>query len=254
MNGIFDSHAHYNDPAFENDADAVITNLFENGVFGIMNVGYNYQSIELAQNQANKYENIWFAAGIHPHDSADLDADYIERLSKYASDRKCAAIGEIGLDYFRNSSPKIVQQRVFERQLKLAEQLDMPVIIHSREATRDTLDILKQHSCKGVVHCFSSSAQTAEEVLKLGYYIGFTGVVTFNNAKKAVEAAKAVPLERLLVETDCPYMAPVPHRGERCTSDMIEFTAAKLAEIKGVTAQELIDITRENAKRLYRIK
>ena len=143
------------------------------------------------------------------------------------------------------------QYKMTERQERMIENERNEA---AREATRDTLDILKQHSCKGVVHCFSSSAQTAEEVLKLGYYIGFTGVVTFNNAKKAVEAAKAVPLERLLVETDCPYMAPVPHRGKRCTSDMIEFTAAKLAEIKGVTAQELIDITRENAKRLYRIK
>jgi TatD DNase family protein len=179
--------------------------------------------------------------------------DYLDTLKELSKDQRCVAIGEIGLDYFRNLSPKDTQKRVFIEQLGLAQSLDMPVIIHTRDATQDTLEILKKYNVKGVVHCFSDSAETAKVLLKMGYHIGFTGVVTFNNARKAIEAVNVVPMDRLLLETDCPYMAPVPNRGKRCTSDMISFTATKIAEIKGLSPQETVDITCENTCKLFKI-
>ena len=166
---------------------------------------------------------------------------------------KVAALGEIGLDYHWDEPPRDIQREAFERQLKLAVRLDIPVIIHSRDATEDTMRLLAQYRPKGVMHCFSGSAETAKEVVKLGMYVGFTGVVTFKNARRALEAAAVVPIDRLLLETDCPYMAPVPFRGKRTTSDMIAYSAEVLARVKGISAQELIDRTRENAMRLFNI-
>lgn len=254
-NGIFDSHAHYNDPAFSGDADEVLSSLFENGVSYIVNVGYNIGITKLARAQSAKYPNLYFAAGIHPEEALSLPVDYLSQLKELSLDPKCAAIGEIGLDYHRDEVSHELQKHIFGEQLELARSLKLPVIVHSRDAAQDTLDIIKAHGYhNGVVHCFSGSAQTAKALVDLGWYIGFTGVVTFKNAKKAVSAAEAVPADRLLVETDCPYMAPVPYRGKRCTSDMIYYTAEKLAEIKGMTVQELISITCDNAKRLYNIK
>ena len=167
-------------------------------------------------------------------------------------DRVCA-LGEIGLDYHYDNTDKAIQAEVFEKQLELAKKLSRPVIIHSRDACEDTMNILKKHLPRGVLHCFSGSAETAAEVVKLGMYVGFTGVLTFKNAKKALAACEAVPLDRLLLETDCPYMAPVPYRGKRCDSTMLRFTAEKMAEIKGVSTEELIKITKQNAETLFGI-
>ena len=251
MKNIFDSHAHYNNPRFARDSDETIISMHQNGVNGIINVGYDLKVTEIAQKQAQKYPFMWFSAGIHPHDAAEVPSDYLSKLKNFSIDPKCVAIGEIGLDYFRNLSPKDVQKKVFIEQLDLAVECDLPVIIHTRDATKHTLDILSQYNLRGVVHCFSSSAETAKKLVSMGWYIGFTGVITFENAKRASEAAAVVPLDRLLVETDCPYMAPNPHRGKRCTSDMIAFTAEKLGEIHGLSGQKILDITNKNASDLF---
>lgn len=252
---IFDSHAHYNDPAFNEDYVEVLDCLPQKGVECVVNVGYNLDISRLAQKQSTEYPYVYFTAGIHPHDCENLPRDYLEQIKLLAQDEKCVAIGEIGLDYCRNEVPHDLQKKVFLEQMSLAKSMNIPVIIHTREATLDTLEAIKLCDYNnGVVHCFSSSAETATELVKLGWYIGFTGVVTFSNAKKAVRAAEAVPLDKLLVETDCPYMAPVPYRGKRCTSDMIIYTAEKLAEIKGISTEQMLNITSENAKRLYKIE
>lgn len=255
VNNIFDSHAHYNDPAFNEDADEILSALPSKGISYIVNVGYSIDISKYALEQSEKYPFLYFSAGIHPHESDELPSDYISQLESIAKHPKCVAIGEIGLDYFRNEIDHNIQKKVFNEQIELAKALNKPIIIHSREAMSDTFEVLKTADYNnGVVHCFSGSAESATELVKMGFYIGFTGVVTFNNAKKAVKAAQAVPLDRLLVETDCPYMAPVPNRGKRCTSDMIFNTAEKLAEIKGISTQELLDITNANAMRMYGIK
>lgn len=254
LHGIFDSHAHYDDNRFADDRDELFNRMHQGPVAALINVGCDLPSSKRSIALAKQYPFVYAAAGIHPEESVNVDGDYIDRLAELAAEQKVVAIGEIGLDYHYDNTVKPVQKRVFEHQLKLAERLDLPVIIHSRDAVQDTIDILKNANCRGVLHCFSGSAETAKIYLEMGYYLGFTGVVTFPNAKKAVESAKAVPLDRLLLETDCPYMAPVPHRGERCTSDLIAHTAAKIAEIKGLSTQELINIARENTCRLFGIE
>ena len=255
LTGIFDSHSHYNDEDFDADLPQVVEMLRQNGVCGAANVGYNAAASQKARQLCEQYPGFfWYSAGIHPYDAgeaADGDLDVIREL---ANDPRCVAVGEIGLDYFRDLCPKDRQKAYFEAQLSLAEKLCKPVIIHTRDATKDTLDILSRHTARGVVHCFSGSAETAKELVRQGWHIGFTGVVTFKNARKILEAAQAVPVERLLLETDCPYMAPVPHRGKRCTSDMIAWTAQAIAGLKGVSAQELVDAARANTLRLFGIE
>lgn len=251
---IFDSHAHYNDDAFSNDADEVLTRLFAGDVAYIVNVGCNIEATKLAKAQSERYERLYYSAGIHPEDALGLPDDYLDEIRSLALGEKCVAIGEIGLDYHWDSVPRELQKKVFTEQLILAKELSKPVIIHSRDAMGDTLEIIKSVGYySGVVHCYSGSAETAKELVSLGWYIGFTGVVTFNNAKKAVKSAAAVPMNRLLVETDCPYMAPVPHRGKRCTSDMIYHTACALAEIKQTDVDTILNATCENAKQMYGI-
>ncbi len=254
LHGIFDSHAHYDDRRFADDRDELLSRMHQGPVAALINVGCDLPSSQKSITLAKQYPFVYAAVGIHPEESVNADGDYIDRLTALAKEQKVVAIGEIGLDYHYEDTVKPVQKRVFEHQLRLAERLGLPVIIHSRDAAKDTIDVLKSANNRGVLHCYSGSAETAKIYLELGYYIGFTGVVTFPNAKKAVEAAKAVPLDRILLETDCPYMAPVPRRGERCTSDLIAHTAAKIAEIKGIPVQEMIDIARENTCRLFRIK
>ncbi len=251
---IFDSHAHYNDDAFANDAAEVLTRLFEGDVAYIVDVGCNIEASKLAKAQSEQYERLYYSAGIHPEDALGLPDNYLDEIRSLACGEKCVAIGEIGLDYHWDTVPRGLQKKVFTEQLMLAKELSKPVIIHSRDAMGDTLEIIKSVGYySGVVHCFSGSAETAKELVSLGWYIGFTGVVTFNNAKKAVKAAAAVPMNRLLVETDCPYMAPVPHRGKRCTSDMIYHTASALAEIKQTDVDSILNATLENAKQMYGI-
>ena len=190
--------------------------------------------------------------GIHPENAAKLPENWESELEALLKRDKVVALGEIGLDYhYPDGAPKDVHREVFIKQLEAAKRLNKPVVIHSRDASGDTLDILKEYKPRGVLHCFSGSAETAREVVKLGMYIGFTGVLTFKNSKKARAACEAVPTDRLLLETDCPYMAPVPHRGERCDSSMIAFTAAAMAEIKGVSTEEMIETARKNGERLF---
>lgn len=254
INNIFDTHAHYADSAFDEDREAVLAELPSKGVSYVMLASSSVKDTAENAQLAGCYDYIYAASGVHP-ESVDTDPeDYLNIVRKTAlSSPKIKAIGEIGLDYHYEGYDREKQIRFFEEQIVLAKELGLPIIVHSRDATEDTMTLLKKHRPQGILHCFSGSAETAKEVIKLGMYIGFTGVITFKNAKKAIKALEAVPLDRLLLETDCPYMAPVPFRGKRCDSSMIAYTAEKAAEIKGISVQELVDITCENAKRIYSI-
>ena len=248
---IFDTHAHYLKEDFGDELEPLLDELPQKGVERVLAIGYDIKSSKEEISLAERYSYIWATAGIHPENAAEIPEDWEAELERLLSHEKVAALGEIGLDYHYPEPPRDVQQRIFRRQLELAAKHNKPVVIHSRDASGDTLEILKEYKPRGVVHCFSGSAETAREVVKLGMYIGFTGVLTFKNAKKAVEACAAVPTDRLLLETDCPYMAPVPFRGKRCDSSMIRFTAEKMAEIKGVSTEEMIETARENGEKLF---
>ncbi len=254
MNNIFDTHAHYADRAFDEDRFELLDKLPEMGVKYIMLASSSVEDTAENAAIAQKYGYIYAASGVHPESVDENPENYLDIVREIAlSSPKIKAIGEIGLDYHYDGYSREKQLKLFEEQLILAKELDLPVIVHSRDACEDTLNMLKKHRPRGVVHCFSGSAETAKEIIKLGMYIGFTGVLTFKNAKKALKALEEVPLDKLLLETDCPYMAPVPFRGKRCDSSMIAYTAAAAAEIKGIDTQEIIDITCENGKRFYGI-
>ena len=259
MQNIFDSHAHYDDPRFDEDRDALLGSMAEHGVRAIMNVGNTHHANLAGIELAKQYPFIYCSIGIHPDQAAEIAAqnsrEYLDVIARQLSYEKAMALGEIGLDYYYDdASPRDVQRKIFEEQLALAKDLDVPVIIHNRDAHQDTLELLNKYRPKGIVHCFSGSAEVAKEMLRLGMYIGFTGVITFKNARRAVEAAAEVPLDRLLIETDCPYMAPEPFRGKRCDSTMLTQMAQKLAEIKGVEPQQLADQTFANACTVYGIR
>ena len=253
MNNIFDSHAHYTDKAFNDDRENMLGSLKESGICGVINCGADLESSENSMVLSREYDYIYFACGIHPEEVDGLPDNYIDILRQMAKDEKCVAIGEIGLDYYWRQDNKDLQKKVFEEQILLARELDLPIIVHDREAHEDTLNILKKHKPKGVLHCFSGSVETAKEVLKLGMYIGLGGAVTFKNAKKPVEVAEMLPLDRLLLETDCPYMAPVPMRGKRNNSAYIQYVAEKIGEIKGLNPQEITDEATKNTKKLIGI-
>ncbi len=251
---IFDTHSHYADSAFDGDRDELLAALPDKGVRFAALAGSSMQDSAENVALAQKYGYIYAAVGVHPESVDETPSDYREKLTELVkSSEKVRAIGEIGLDYHYENYDRDKQILFFRQQLELARELSLPVIVHSRNASEDTLDILKEYRPAGVVHCFSGSAEVAKEVIKLGMYIGFTGVLTFKNAKKALRALEAVPLDRLLLETDCPYMAPEPLRGRRCDSSMICYTAEKAAQIKGVSTQELLDITCRNGMDLYHI-
>ena len=218
---------------------------------GVVNAASDLDSSWAGIRLARRWPFFHCGVGVHPQQSAEAPADYLDQLRRLARDPAVCAIGEIGLDYYYDYSPKEIQLRLFEEQLHLARELNLPVIIHDRDAHGDTLDLLRRLRPAGVVHCFSGSAQMAREVVELGMYVGFTGVVTFKNARRALEAAAQVPLDRLLIETDCPYMAPEPHRGRRCDSRLLPYTAQALAQVKGIPVQELLNRTCENARRLF---
>ena len=252
--GIFDTHAHYDDEKFDEDRDTVLKNIFEHGVSLVVDPACDLESCEKTLELSSKYDFIYSAVGIHPHSAeSDGNGDWIEKIREFAKNKKVVAIGEIGLDYHYDFSPREKQKEVFAAQLALANELDLPVIIHDREAHADTLELVKKYRPKGIIHCFSGSAETAKEFLKLGMYIGFTGSVTFKNANKLLLAAEVVPEDRILLETDSPYMAPVPYRGQRCDSSLIPATAERLAEIRGTDAQTLINKAFENGCRIYGI-
>lgn len=250
IHGIFDSHAHYDDARFDEDRDALLSSLPGKGVCGIIDIGCDLESSRKAVALAEKYPYVWAAVGYHPEQAALRTDEGVAELRQLLSHPKVVAIGEIGLDYYWPEPDHETQKRVLIEQLKLARELQKPVILHVRDASEDALTILKAHPVRGVMHCFSGSPETAREVLKLGLYIGFTGVLTFKNARKPVEACAAVPLDRLLLETDCPYMAPEPFRGKECHSGMIRFTAQKVADIKQVPLEEVLRITEQNARAL----
>lgn len=251
---IFDTHSHYADSAFDGDRDELLAALPDKGVRFAALAGSSMQDSAENVALAQKYGYIYAAVGVHPESVDEIPSDYREKLTELVkSSEKVRAIGEIGLDYHYENYDRDKQILFFRQQLELARELSLPVIVHSRNASEDTLDILKEYRPAGVVHCFSGSAEVAREVIKLGMYIGFTGVLTFKNAKKALRALEAVPLDRLLLETDCPYMAPEPLRGRRCDSSMICYTAEKAAQIKGVSTQELLDITCRNGMDFYHI-
>lgn len=248
---ITDTHAHYDDEAFDSDRDELLTRLFSESCEKIVSLGCNIEKSRYNLSLAEKYDNLYAAVGVHPENIDDVDENYLNELRKLASHPKAKAIGEIGLDYHWEGFDKEKQARFFREQLSLANELDMPVCVHTRDCTKDALDILREYKPKGVMHCFSGSIDTAREILSLGMMISFTGLLTFRNAKKAAEAAAYIPLDRIMLETDCPYMAPVPHRGERNHSGLLIYTAEKLAEIKGLTVEETVRICNENADRFF---
>lgn len=253
---LFDTHAHFDDEQFDKDRDSVLKSLAEYGVTNITNIGADIQSSEASVKLAEEYDFVYAAVGVHPSEVGDMSEADIDRLRRLASHPKVRAIGEIGLDYhYMDSTTPELQKKWFIRQLELARELSMPVVIHDRESKGECLEILKDKKVSnGVVHCFSGSAETAAEILRLGMMISFTGVLTFKNARRAVEACAVVPMDRLMIETDSPYMSPEPHRGKRNFSGYVEFVARKIADIKGLPYGEVVRITDENAKRFYGIK
>ena len=250
-NNIFDSHSHYDSEAFNDDRKELVSALPERGVCGIINCASDMESSLTSLELADEFDFVYAACGVHPHEAENCKSGYLSVLKKLCMEEKCVAVGEIGLDYHYDFSPRDIQQKVFEQQLVLAKELDLPVIIHDREAHEDTMSLLKKYKPKGVVHCFSGSAEMAKEVVRLGMYIGLGGAVTFKNARKPREVAEIVPDEMLLIETYCPYMTPVPFRGQRCDSPFIPYTSEVIAEIRGTSVQAILDLTRKNANTLF---
>ncbi|MFL0266553.1 TatD family hydrolase [Candidatus Clostridium radicumherbarum] len=255
MLNIFDSHAHYDDESFNEDRETVIKELKAKGIVGVLNCGASLEGARASVKLADTYDFFYAAVGIHPEDANSFNDSVLAELREMAKNEKVRAIGEIGLDYYyEENPPRDIQKSVFKAQMQLAKELNLPVVIHDRDAHGDTLNILKEFTeVKGVLHCFGGSTEFARECVKLGYYIGFTGVVTFKNAKKIIDVAKEVPLERILVETDCPYMAPVPYRGQRNRSDFIKYIIEKLSELKGISEEEIAAATINNVKRMLKL-
>lgn len=253
---IFDTHAHYDDEAFDNDREALIRSLPEAGIGRVVNIAASPESIKECLDLAHRFPYVYCALGIHPEHCAEMDEALLEEIRKKLRDEKAVAVGEIGLDYYWPEPDREIQKHWFARQLQLAAEVDLPVVIHSREAAADTMRIMKENHAEkvgGVVHCYSYSVELAREFVKMGFYIGIGGVLTFKNARKLVEVAREIPLERLLLETDCPYLAPVPYRGKRNCSLYLPHVVAKLAELKGITEEEVICVTEHNAETMYRL-
>lgn len=251
---IFDSHAHYDDEQFDTDRAELLGSFKEKGISGVVCCGTNIENSRFSVELSHQYDFIYSAVGFHPLDNDKYSDGDLEIIKELASDEKCVAIGEIGLDYHYEKESRENQLILLEKQIQLANELDMPIIFHDRESHEDTLKLLKKYKPKGVLHCFSGSVEMAKEIIKLGMYIGLGGAVTFKNAVKPCEVAKYVPADRLLIETDAPYMTPVPFRGKRCDSLYIPYTAEKLAELRDCTAQEILDLTDRNAHTLFNIK
>ena len=256
---IFDTHAHYDDEAFDEDREQLLASFKENGIDAVTNVAASLSSCKTTLELARNHDFMYAALGVHPSESAELSDEGLKDIETWCTERqdgKVRAIGEIGLDYYWEEPDKEIQKKWFVAQLDLARRLKLPVIIHSRDAAKDTLDIMKvEHNgaTGGVIHCFSYGVEMAREYLNMGYYIGTGGVLTFKNAKKLIEVAEYAPLDRIVLETDCPYLAPVPNRGKRNHSGNLPYVVEKLAEIKGVSKEEIIRETTKNARALYRI-
>lgn len=253
---LFDTHAHYDSRQFDADRDQVLSALPGQGVGLVVNPGCDLDSSRRAIGIAERYPFVYAAVGVHPEDCAGWQDTDVDELRSLAAHPKVVAIGEIGLDYYwKENPPREFQQRVFRAQLALARELDLPVIVHDREAHGDCLSIIREFpQVRGVFHCFSGSAEMAKELVGLGWMISFTGALTYKNARKAVEAAQAVPLDRIMIETDSPYMAPVPCRGERCHSGLARHTCQRLAELRGISLEECARITFENGTEFYQLQ
>ena len=250
---IFESHAHYDDKAFDEDREALLRQMPEKGIGGIVNVSASVEGIRDTLALAGKYPFVYAAVGIHPDEAGSLDDEAFAWIREQCDRDKVVAVGEIGLDYYWDKESHDIQKYWFERQLELAREKGLPVIIHSREAAQDTMDIMREKAqgLPGVIHCFSYSPEMAKEYVRMGYYIGVGGVVTFKNAKKLKETVQQVPLERILLETDCPYLAPVPYRGKRNCSLYLPYVVKEIAGLKGVSLEEVTETTERNARALY---
>lgn len=256
MTPIFDTHAHYDDEAFDEDRDALLTGLPENGIARVVNVGASLASCKRTIELMNRYDYIYGAIGVHPSETAELNDRAFDWLRQQCQLGKCVAVGEIGLDYYWDEPDRELQKEWFRRQLNMARELDKPVIIHSRDAAKDTVELMTEEHAEeigGVIHCYSYTKETAEVFLKMGFYFGIGGVLTFKNAKKLKEAVAYIPLERIVLETDCPYLAPEPNRGKRNSSLNIPYVIKALAEIKGVEEEMVRQAAWENAHKLYRL-
>lgn len=254
---LFDTHAHLDDRQFKEDQGLVIERARRAGVELIVNVGYNIASARQTVELTRKYDFIYGTVGMHPHDAKDLDGEGIRVLKQLAQDPKIVAIGEIGLDYYWNHSPHDVQQRVFRRMIDLAREVKLPIVIHDRDAHEDIFKIIKEEGAAevgGVFHCYSGSWPLAKEAIKMGFFISIAGPITFQNAKKTVEVVKEIPLEHLLIETDCPYLAPMPYRGKRNEPAYVVHVAEAIAQIKGLSLEETAQATLDNGKRAFGIK
>ena len=257
MDLIFDTHAHYDDEAFDEDRESLLSSMQENGIGRIVNIGASLASCRRTIELMEQYDFVYGALGVHPSDTAELDEESFRWLEEVCQLKKCLAVGEIGLDYYWDEPDRDTQKRWFVRQLHLAEKIGKPVVIHSREAAKDTIDIMKAEHCDrigGVIHCYSYTKESARDYLEMGYYFGIGGVVTFNNARKLKAAVEYLPLDRIVLETDCPYLAPVPNRGKRNSSLNLPYVVQTIARLKNVDEKTVREVTWQNAEKLYRMK
>lgn len=251
---LFDTHAHYYAEAFDPDRDAVLSALPAAGVGLVLCPGCDLDTSRQSIQLAEAYPHVYAAAGVHPEDALGLPVDWLDQVAEMTRHPKVKAIGEIGLDYYWKEVPRDLQKEVFRAQLQLAKVLDLPVIVHDRDAHKDCLDIVKAHpNARGVFHCCALSAEDAKVALDRGWMLSFTGNITFANARRAPEVIRCAPMDRIMLETDAPYMAPVPHRGQRCDSSLIPITATTIAQLKGLTVDEVLAITLDNGKRFFDI-
>lgn len=253
---LFDTHAHYDDKSFDEDRSEIILDAYNCNVKGIINVATDISSIKKCISLTEEFDFVYATVGVHPHNVKELDETFLDSIYKYSKNKKVIAIGEIGLDYYHDFSPRDTQKLWFERQIQLAKDVNLPIIVHDRDAHQDVIDIIKSSSANtvgGVLHCYSGSVEMAKIVLDNNLHISIGGPVTFKNSKKLVDVVKYVPIDRLLIETDCPYLTPEPFRGKRNYSGYINFVAEKIAEIKKMTIDEVSNITYQNAKSLFKI-
>ena len=253
---IFDTHAHYDDEAFQEDRDELLNSLSTHGIEAVVNVGASIQTTKNTLELMKKYPFVYGVVGVHPSETEELNDNLMDWLKHVSGEKKVVAIGEIGLDYYWKEPDPEIQKHWFVRQLQLAREVKLPVIIHSRDAAQDTLDIMKAEKAGeigGVIHCFSYGTEMAREYLNMGFYLGIGGVVTFNNGRKLKEVVEYMPLDRIVLETDCPYLSPVPNRGKRNSSLNLPYVAEAISQIKGISPEEVIKITNQNARNLYRL-
>lgn len=256
MTAIFDTHAHYDDKAFDEDREALLATLPEKGIGRVVNVGASLASCRRTLALAEQYGYIYGAIGVHPSDTGELDEGAMVQLKEMCSHEKCVAVGEIGLDYYWDEPEREIQKKWFARQLYLARECSLPVVIHSRDAAKDTADLMaaeKAEEIGGVIHCYSYTKETARTFLDMGFFFGIGGVLTFQNARKLKEAVEYIPMDRIVLETDCPYLAPAPYRGKRNSSLYLPHVVAAMAQMKGITEEEVRKAAWQNALRLYRM-